>query len=308
MDPDARHTRKSPEARRDGYRAHVAADPQTGIITDEKLTKAAGQDNSDPAVAEEYLAREAASGQDSGGAGGPLAWYGGSAYGTGDLRDAVGKAGHWAVIKPKPVRPPVQGGFTLHEFTVNPHQGTVTCPAGVTRPITASRNVTFGAACRGCPLREQCTTSKTGRTLILHEHDDLLRAARRDWAASSQLRVDYMTHRAQRGTRHRPSRHLAGTPAQAALPRHRQKQRLAQAPHRRAEPEQPDRPRPGPPRRRLGAGHLTRPTGQIPSVAGSPPDQATPIAGLARPPRKRPDRATTAAGTRAVYGKPTETT
>ena len=38
VDPDARHTRKSPEARRDGYRAHVAADPETGIITDEKLT------------------------------------------------------------------------------------------------------------------------------------------------------------------------------------------------------------------------------------------------------------------------------
>ena len=41
-DPDARHTRKSPEARRDGYRAHVAADPETGIITDEKLTGASG--------------------------------------------------------------------------------------------------------------------------------------------------------------------------------------------------------------------------------------------------------------------------
>jgi hypothetical protein len=54
-DPDARHTRKSPEARRDGYRAHVAACPQTGIITDEKLTKASGEDNSDPAVAAEFL-------------------------------------------------------------------------------------------------------------------------------------------------------------------------------------------------------------------------------------------------------------
>src|SRR5450631_2228579 len=55
-DPDARHTRKSPEARRDGYRAHVAADPETGIITDEKLTGASGTENSDPAVAEEFLA------------------------------------------------------------------------------------------------------------------------------------------------------------------------------------------------------------------------------------------------------------
>jgi hypothetical protein len=41
-DPDARHTRKSGHARRDGYRAHVAADPETGIITDEELTQASG--------------------------------------------------------------------------------------------------------------------------------------------------------------------------------------------------------------------------------------------------------------------------
>ena len=61
VDPDARHTRKSGEASSDGYRAHVAADPETGIITDEKLTRAAGTENSDPAVAEEFLAAEAAS-------------------------------------------------------------------------------------------------------------------------------------------------------------------------------------------------------------------------------------------------------
>src|SRR6266545_136748 len=42
VEPDARHTRKSPEARRDGYRAHAVAEPDTGIITDEELTKAAG--------------------------------------------------------------------------------------------------------------------------------------------------------------------------------------------------------------------------------------------------------------------------
>jgi hypothetical protein len=92
VDPEARHTRKSPEARRDGYRAHLAADPQTGIITDEKLTRAAGQENSDPAVAEEFLAAGAAGdGTDATGAARrePLAWYGDSAYGTGDLRAAM---------------------------------------------------------------------------------------------------------------------------------------------------------------------------------------------------------------------------
>ena len=98
------------------------------------------------------------------------------------------------MIKAKPLQPPVEGGFTL-DFTVSEQDRAVTCPAGVTRPITARRNVTFGAACRQCPLRERCTTSKTGRSLSLHEHDDLLRAARAAWAASSGLREDYMKHR-----------------------------------------------------------------------------------------------------------------
>ena len=136
VDPDARHTRKSPEARRDGYRAHLAADPETGIITDEKLTRASGTENSDPAVAEEFLAAGAGQGEagpaaaeqppatgedqdDDGGAGQhgeddtgrePLAWYGDSAYGTGDLRGAIDDAGHDAVIKPKPLQAPVAAG------------------------------------------------------------------------------------------------------------------------------------------------------------------------------------------------------
>ena len=215
VDPDARHTRKSPEARRDGYRAHVAADPGTGIITDEKLTKAAGQENSDPAVAEEFLAAEAtaddaAPGGTAGGSGGPggagephdsagagrdVRWYGDSAYGTGDLRDAIDKAGHTAVIKPKPLRPPVEGGFTVDDFTVSEEQGTVTCPAGHSVALSRTRIATFGALCRDCPLRERCTTCKTGRKLVLHERDDLLRQARADWAASTGLREDYMAHR-----------------------------------------------------------------------------------------------------------------
>jgi hypothetical protein len=197
VDPDARHTRKSPEARRDGYRAHLAADPETGIITDEKLTKAAGTENSDPAVAEEFLAAEAAAGEpdDGAAAGRDLRWYSDSAYGTGDLRDAIDKAGHQAVIKPKPLRSPVDGGFTVDDFTVSEEQGTVTCPAGHTVRLSRTRVATFGALCRDCPLRERCTTCKTGRKLVLHERDDLLRQARADWAARTGLREDYMKHR-----------------------------------------------------------------------------------------------------------------
>ena len=201
VDPEARHTRKSPEARRDGYRAHVAADPDTGIITDEKLTGAAGTENSDAAVAAEFVAAEAAAGgrsaggHDGEGDGGELAWYGDSAYGTGDLRAAIAVAGDQAVIKPWPLLPAVEGGFTADDFTVDAAAGTVTCPAGITRRITAKNAVIFGAACRDCPLRDRCTTSKSGRTLRLHEHDALLRAARAAWAAGPELRGDYSAHR-----------------------------------------------------------------------------------------------------------------
>ena len=42
VDTEARHTRKSKSARRDGFRGHLAAEPETGLITDCELTKAAG--------------------------------------------------------------------------------------------------------------------------------------------------------------------------------------------------------------------------------------------------------------------------
>jgi hypothetical protein len=218
VDPDARHTRKSPEARRDGYRAHAAADPDTGIITDEELTKACGTDNSDPAAAERFLANDLATGDgeptttaaagapttDSGAdhrqAGDPdrvagREWYGDSAYGTGDLRHALGQAGHTTVIKPKPLQSPVAGGFTVDDFTVDDNAQTVTCPGGHTRPVSPNRVATFGAVCRTCPLRARCTKSKTGRKIVLHEHDALLRQARQDWQTDPTLPERYRRHR-----------------------------------------------------------------------------------------------------------------
>jgi Transposase domain (DUF772)/Transposase DDE domain len=270
VDPQARHTRKSQSNRKDGYRAHMVAEPETGLITDEALTMAAGADNSDAAIAQKFLTQDeqtqdeqvldeqvldeqggapsgdAATGAESAPGSGrdtaekattsddattedpaqsaaedtdvhdrapaeraaagscapgsrgrdeALTWYGDSAYGTGELRGEIERAGHRAVIKPKPVQPAVAGGFTLDDFTVDEGCGTVTCPAGQTRPLSATRTVTFGALCRDCPLRAACTTAKAGRTMVLHERDDLLRAARADWAADPALREEYRTYR-----------------------------------------------------------------------------------------------------------------
>src|SRR6266498_1111136 len=50
VDPQTRHTRKSRSQRRDGYRAHMAAEPDAGLITDCEMTMATGEDNTDAAM------------------------------------------------------------------------------------------------------------------------------------------------------------------------------------------------------------------------------------------------------------------
>jgi hypothetical protein len=64
----------------------------------------------------------------------------------------------------------------------------------VTRPVTKTRNAIFGQACRDCPLRARCTTNARGRTVNLHKHDALLRAARRQ-ADNPEFQAVYRRHR-----------------------------------------------------------------------------------------------------------------
>ncbi len=96
VDPEARHARKSRSQRRDGYRAHLVSDPETGIITGEQLTRAAGEGNGEPDVAVQFLAAESPGGGSEDAA---LRWYGDSAYGTGELREAIGEAKNDAWLK-----------------------------------------------------------------------------------------------------------------------------------------------------------------------------------------------------------------
>jgi hypothetical protein len=184
VDPQARHAHKTVHRRQDGFKAHVAVEPDTGIITDCSLTKAAGAENHDAVVGIVLLHGETQ----------PVTVLADSAYGTGPARAALRDAGHEAVIKPLPLRAPVPGGFTIDDFAIDFAAGTVTCPAGNTKRITKARNVVFGTACRGCPLRLHCTTAKDGRSLKLHEHEALLRAARRQ-AETPEFQAVYRQHR-----------------------------------------------------------------------------------------------------------------
>jgi len=198
VDPQARHAHKTRSRRQDGYKAHIVIEPDTGIITDTALTPAAGADNSDAAVGIDLLNQHDGDQHDGDQHDGRLEVLADSAYGTGDALAAIEAGGHTAIIKPWPLRPAVEGGFTLDEFTVTEptgdQAGTVRCPNGVTRVMTANRSVTFGAACRGCPLRARCTTSTSGRSLKLHPHQALQRA-HRERATDPDFQAVYRRHR-----------------------------------------------------------------------------------------------------------------
>lgn len=188
VDPQARHAHKTRSRRQDGYKAHVVVEPDTGIITDTALTPAAGPENSDAAVGIDLLA-----GTDE-----PVEVLADSAYGTGDALAAFTEAEHTPIIKPWPLRPAVADGFTLDDFAViepdGDQSGSVTCPNGITRPITRARKVTFGAACRGCPFLTRCTTSPRGKKLTLHPHQALQRAHRAR-AQAPDFQAVYRQHR-----------------------------------------------------------------------------------------------------------------
>ena len=188
VDPEARHAHKTVHRRQDGFKAHVAVEPDTGLVTACELTKAAGSDAMDGATGIRLLDADATLDGEQ------VQVLADSAYGTGDSLAAITSAGHEPLVKPWPMKPTVPGGFTLDDFTVDEQAGTVTCPAGLTRKITRTRSVTFGVACHSCPLRAQCTTAKNGRVLQLHEHQRLQREHRQR-AKDPAWQADYRQHR-----------------------------------------------------------------------------------------------------------------
>jgi IS5 family transposase len=177
VDPDARHLHKRRSSYRDGYKAHLAVAPETGLVTAAALTPANAADG--PAGVG-LLAAEPPG----------LQVLGDAAYGGGQTRAALTAAGHAQLIKPIPLRPATPGGFTRDDFIVDLHAGTVTCPAGHTVAITPSRRAVFDWRCGPCPLQERCTTAKDGKTLTLHPHEAELAAARRR-AADPAFQASY---------------------------------------------------------------------------------------------------------------------
>ncbi|TDI49439.1 MAG: IS1182 family transposase [Acidobacteria bacterium] len=184
VDPDARHMHKSVSSYRDGYKAHIAVEPETGIITASTLTPA---NTADGPVGVGLL-----DGEEPG-----VEVLADSAYGSGPVRQDLNNAQHTVIIKPIPLARNYRLGddqFTRDDFTIDYQNRTVTCPNNVTVPVSASGAATFGAKCRGCPIRQRCTSATGGRTFRVGGHDRLLAQARAQWRAQHNI-DDYRQYR-----------------------------------------------------------------------------------------------------------------
>ena len=244
VDPETRHGRKSTSGKFDGYKGHVAIDPDSEIITDTAVGPAnAGdatmtgrltadldqhddrldeEDDDGDAEARSHEGGEGDEGHE--GAGGQPdrpAVYGDAAYGSGDNLADLDARGITPMVK---VQPPARrnGRFSKDDFDVDLDAGTVTCPSGQSVPIVRSDDgsgtARFGGRCQSCPLRESCTTAAKGRSISVHRHEALLAKARAEqqdpaWAddyRATRPKVERkLAHKLRRGGRRARRRGLA---------------------------------------------------------------------------------------------------
>lgn len=198
VDPEARHGHKTAARGFDGYKGHVAIDPDSELIT---ATTVTAGNVGDARAADDLLADDLPAGEPSAadepsderaGAYSPehdvddeqpverLSVYGDSAYGAGALLDALEDADADIMCKVQP--PTALGGrYAKDAFQIDLHAGVVTCPAGQVASLRAIKDgqiARFADACSGCPLAARCTTSKDGRSIRVGAHEAALTRAR----------------------------------------------------------------------------------------------------------------------------------
>lgn len=189
VDPETRHGHKTEARSFDGYKGHVSVDPESELIIKTEVT--AGN-VADGTVAEDLIhdilndsqdqEEDSASQADEKEGTSDTEVYGDSSYGTGSIQESLESAGIKSYCKtPKPSN---RGGrFGKDRFHIDLETRSVTCPAGITLPIPASQyesvQVTFGAACSSCALRDRCTSAAQGRSVRIGAHERSLAKARR---------------------------------------------------------------------------------------------------------------------------------
>ncbi len=244
VDPDARHAHKTVSRKQDGFKAHLAVEPDTGIVTACELTKATGAEAADGTVGTVLLERDETITE-------PVEVLGDSAYGTGDALNTLDRAGHLPLVKPWPTKAHCSRRVRhrrLHRRRADRHRH---LPERHRRVDHAEA---VGDVRRHLP-RLPATPSmhhRQGRPHAAPARARRLAARppppRRGPAVAGDLPpapAHGRTLPRLAGRRRQP---------QGPLPRRHQERRLAAHPHRRPQPAAAAQPRPDPTRRSLGAG------------------------------------------------------
>lgn len=173
VDPEARHGHKTASRGFDGYKGHIAVDVDSEIITATEVTAGNVGDASAAealladllTTAAEAAASEVKNDQTK------LEVFGDSSFGTADLVEKLESAGIEPNVK---VQPPSarEGMFSQDAFDIDTKAGEVRCPAGVRVSLHVLKDgssvAEFDMSCADCPLRSQCTSSKSGRKIKVH--------------------------------------------------------------------------------------------------------------------------------------------
>lgn len=182
-DPQMRHGRKSATQRFDGYKASVAVDVESQLVTAVDVLAGNEHDatNVDGLLEQTEQNTEAAI----------ETVIGDSAYGSVEQRLAAQEQNR-TLIAPVP-KAPATGRFTKDNFQIDLVTETVTCPAGQSTTVwypkkrrTQRGKVFVSQAfrfspkqCQACPLAQQCLKPRARwRTVTVHEHEALLQAAK----------------------------------------------------------------------------------------------------------------------------------
>jgi hypothetical protein len=191
VDPEARHGHKTQSRGFDGYKGHVAVDPDTEIITD---TVVSAGNAGDASVATDLIddltgdedTEAAETGHDVAISDGDYdderpTVYGDAAYGTGEFLEHLASADIDSRCKTQP--PSNRDGlFTKDRFSIDLTNDTVTCPNEVTVQIrwndAGDGMANFGGHCDRCPLRAECTNAKAGRSIRVGRYEQRLADAR----------------------------------------------------------------------------------------------------------------------------------
>jgi Transposase DDE domain/Transposase domain (DUF772) len=205
VDPEARHGHKTVRRSFDGYKGHLAEDPDSEIITATAVTPGnAGDAEPAPGLLADLLQ---ALGPDRQAEQGRAEVYGDAAYGTGPLLAQLTDAGVEVMVKVQAANAP-EGRFSKDAFGIDLEAGQVTCPNQVRAPIRPRPEgggaARFGAACTACPLAVQCTTAKNGRVITIGRYEQHLARGR----ARSKDPVWLAAYRATRPKVERKIAHL----------------------------------------------------------------------------------------------------